>query len=286
MFIFLRPTAPHRGAHRRPQKPRPRDQPREHNPDKIMPSPRTRCRRRSKALPVFIDKIAVRPRLVSLRRQEVPRCRDQKKQRDSARQMQRPQPFPLVENQQPQEHHRTRDEKPDEPFRQRGQRRTHVEPVEPPPPPRARGFAHAQNKTKQRRAHQHRHRHVEQHNPRDREPKDRRPEYRRRQQPRLAPMQPSPRRVGEQHPRERKQRRRRPHRPFARPEEFQAYRRRPIHQRRLLEINHPIKPRRHIVTARHHLARDLRVAPFVGIAQRITPQAKEKQGAKRERQEQ
>ena len=52
----------------------------------------------------------------------------------------------------------------------------------------------------------------------------------------------------------------------------QLYRERlgPIDERRLFEIAHPVVVRGHVVVREHHLARDFRVASFVGLPQRGT----------------
>ena len=78
--------------------------------------------------------------------------------------------------------------------------------------------------------------------------------------------------VGQQHTAKREQHRGRAHRPLARAEQFQATGHDPVHQRWFLEIVHAVEPRGDPVAARHHLARNLRVAPLVGIGQRITAQ--------------
>jgi len=55
--------------------------------------------------------------------------------------------------------------------------------------------------------------------------------------------------------------------------------RRPVLQRRLLEVLQVIEPRRDPVTAREHLARDLGVTALVGIEQRPHLQGREPGGA-------
>ena len=100
------PTARKRLARRVPEKSRPRENPQRHDREKIPPRLISPVHRRRKPREVLVDQVKLRPRRVALRRQKVPRQRDRQKQRDPGRQMQRTEPFPLVEDEQPQKHHR------------------------------------------------------------------------------------------------------------------------------------------------------------------------------------
>ena len=63
--------------------------------------------------------------------------------------------------------------------------------------------------------------------------------------------------------------------PVAQPEDLERGRGGPVLQRRLLEVLQAVQARRQPVAARHHLARDLGVAAFVGVEQIALPEVGE-----------
>ncbi len=202
--------------------------------------------------------------------QQVPRTGEQQKDGNAAVVMQFAEASPVAGEKHVQHEHRTRQHHRLQTLAEHAEcrgRPGHIHPAAARADILTVGSLHRQQKRKQTGAHEKRHAHVERVEVPHNHVINAAGENRRRA-PGGAPVkEPHRRPGGHEHAQEAGERNPQPRAPVVFAKQCIGRRRGPVLQNRLLEVFDAIEPRRHPVAAGEHLARDLGVAPLVGLEQ-------------------